>query len=111
MDRRRFLKALGLGTASAATAMVLDPELALWTPGAKTFFIPKALPDRLVDECSGLSIRLVKDYQFVTPELLARETLEMLRNNLSFSKEICRRYDELVIRCGAIISPPRLALI
>ncbi len=38
MDRRRLLQLLGL----AVPALVLDPERLLWTPGAKTFFLPPA---------------------------------------------------------------------
>ena len=41
-SRRGFLKALGIGSASTvAAAAVLDPELMLWIPGAKSIFIPK----------------------------------------------------------------------
>ncbi len=36
MDRRRFLG----GLIGAASAMVLDPEKALWVPGRKTISIP-----------------------------------------------------------------------
>lgn len=36
MNRRSFLSLLGLG----AAAMVLDPELALWKPGATTHILP-----------------------------------------------------------------------
>ncbi len=47
MDRRRFLQLFGLGAAATAASAVagvtitaLDPEKALWIPGAKTFFLP-----------------------------------------------------------------------
>lgn len=36
MDRRRFLALLSAGVAGA----VLDPERALWVPGAKRIFLP-----------------------------------------------------------------------
>ena len=39
MDRRRFLESLILG----ASALAIDPERLLWTPGAKTIFIPPPL--------------------------------------------------------------------
>lgn len=38
MNRRRFLSLLTAG----AAGMVLDPERALWVPGAKTIFLPSA---------------------------------------------------------------------
>lgn len=45
MDRRSFLQKLGLTALAVATAdSVLDPEFALWTPGAKTFFLPPEKP-------------------------------------------------------------------
>lgn len=40
MNRRAFL---GLFGASAA-ALVLDPEMLLWRPGAKTIFLPSVTP-------------------------------------------------------------------
>lgn len=40
MDRRSFLRILGLGAAVAAA----DPEFLLWRPGAKTIFLPPVQP-------------------------------------------------------------------
>lgn len=41
MDRRGFLKAFSLGVgAVAGAALIGDVDKALWTPGAKTFFLP-----------------------------------------------------------------------
>lgn len=40
MNRRGFLGSL----ATAAAALVLDPERALWVPGAKKIFIPSPKP-------------------------------------------------------------------
>lgn len=49
MNRRDFLRVLGIGSAAAAAATILptsfesaelDPERLLWKPGAKTFFLP-----------------------------------------------------------------------
>jgi hypothetical protein len=37
MDRRAFLQRLSI----AASALAVDPERWLWTPGKKTVFIPK----------------------------------------------------------------------
>lgn len=43
MTRRGFLSALGVGgVATAAAGWGLDPERALWVPGAKTIFVPDA---------------------------------------------------------------------
>lgn len=55
MNRRRFLQFLGLGAASTITAAAVqatgldlpadfDVERALWTPGAKSIFIPEPKP-------------------------------------------------------------------
>ncbi|MCR4375868.1 MAG: twin-arginine translocation signal domain-containing protein [Acidobacteria bacterium] len=40
MNRRHFLGMLAAG----AAGMVLDPEMLLWRPGAKTIFLPPAKP-------------------------------------------------------------------
>lgn len=42
IDRRAFLRRLGVGTVAAAAAAigVLDVEKLLWVPGEKTIFIP-----------------------------------------------------------------------
>lgn len=42
MERRGFLKLFGATVATAAGVMVLDPEAALWRPGAKLISIPPA---------------------------------------------------------------------
>lgn len=42
ISRRGFLG----GVTAAAAGFALDPELALWKPGAKTFFLPPAIPER-----------------------------------------------------------------
>jgi hypothetical protein len=55
MNRRNFFGAL-LGGAAALAA---DPERALWTPGAKKIFIPKALPPR----GAGLFIKVGKEWK------------------------------------------------
>lgn len=36
MERRSFLRALGLG----AAVLAFDPERLLWVPGARTYFLP-----------------------------------------------------------------------
>lgn len=45
MNRRDFLRVLGIGSAAAAAATILpdaifDPERLLWTPGQRTIFLP-----------------------------------------------------------------------
>jgi hypothetical protein len=44
VNRRDFLRLVGLGAAGAALAATIDPEQLLWVPGAKTFFLPPARP-------------------------------------------------------------------
>ena len=39
MNRRSFLHAATL----AASALAIDPERLLWTPGQKTIFVPKPI--------------------------------------------------------------------
>ena len=43
MNRRLFLRLLGLGAAGA----VVDPDALLWTPGKKTIFLPAERPMRI----------------------------------------------------------------
>lgn len=43
MNRRRFLRLLGLGIGTAA----FDPEKLLWIPGQKKIFIPNKIEDNL----------------------------------------------------------------
>lgn len=44
MNRRDFLRLVGLGAVGAAAAATFDPERLLWVPGAKTFFLPSTKP-------------------------------------------------------------------
>jgi hypothetical protein len=48
MNRRHFLQVLG----GAAAAIALDPERALWVPGAKTIFLP---PERRVEPATTIT--------------------------------------------------------
>ncbi len=64
MDRRKFLKLFGLGVAGAAAAAAIDPDMAGWVKGAKTFFLPT--PTALSDADLGISIRMVREYDIVT---------------------------------------------
>jgi hypothetical protein len=84
MDRRRFLQLLGLSAAAAAIApaLVLDPERALWIPGAKTYFF-------------GGRLGGGKGYnQFLTPDWITKEALRLLEKDLALSKLISRTYDD-----------------
>jgi hypothetical protein len=78
MDRRGFLRLLGLGGA----ALVLDPERLLWVPGQKT-----------IVDFGG--IRLAEPGNtLLTIEWIAQETLRVLQHNLEFSRVMNRMYDE-----------------
>ena len=81
-----------------AGAMTLDPELALWVPGRKTFFLPT-------------TVVLGPGNTFLTIEQITREALRMLESNVSFARRINRRYDEpFTAGAGTIVSipaPPR----
>jgi hypothetical protein len=62
MNRRSFLKILGIGTAAAAITpamlegFVQDPERLLWTPGERSFFLPpeKALTTYTDEEFNAM---------------------------------------------------------
>lgn len=61
MTRRNFLRAVGV----AAAALVADPELALWKPGAKTIVLPPATGWKLPavsDKQIGISLRYIREY-------------------------------------------------
>jgi predicted fused transcriptional regulator/phosphomethylpyrimidine kinase len=79
MERRGFLRLLGLGGA----AMVLDPERALWVPGRVTTFDLGAVPACGVRYRDG----------FTTVEWIAREALGMLEQNLRVMAAVNREYD------------------
>jgi hypothetical protein len=72
MNRRGFLGAL----ATLAAGHVLDPERLLWVPGAKTIFLPSRTPTLL------------------TIDLITREALRVLQNQLTFVTVIHRQYED-----------------
>lgn len=76
MNRRSFLRVLGLGALGAAASMELDLERLLWVPGAKTIVLPPA---------GGW---------WLSPDWLTREALKTLENNLTFMRSINRQYEE-----------------
>ncbi len=77
LNRRSFLRLFGAG----AAAMVLDPELLLWKPGEKTIFLPA------VQAFEG-------NYQLLTIDIITRDALNVLRNNLKFVGSFERPYGD-----------------
>jgi hypothetical protein len=89
--RRGFLKSL-LGGLAAASALpvVLDPEKLLWVPGAKTIFIPN-----IIDKF---------DPNVSTIELLTKEFMYLLKNNLKMARAVNQSY----ISVGNILGEPKI---
>jgi hypothetical protein len=81
MERRSFLKSLFTAAAAlpvAASGLVeLDLEKLLWVPGKVAVFDMGDLPTR------GL----------LTTDVITREALAVLENNLTFSRAVNRTYD------------------
>lgn len=99
MNRRSFLRVLGLGAAGAAVgALELDPERALWVPGQKTFFLPEprigmpAIDLAAGPEAEALGLAMSRDSKKVI-DIVTKEMLEVLERNLAFAKGIHRAYD------------------
>lgn len=79
MDRRGFLRLLGMGAVGASAAATFDLERLLWVPGAKTIL----LPPTEIFTCNS----------FITPEWITREALRFLEDQLTFTSQINRHYD------------------
>ena len=75
ISRRGFLRALGLG----AAALAIDSEIALWTPGQRTYF--------------DLGTGRVGN-QFGTVDWITREAFDLLTNQLRISRTFNRSYFE-----------------
>ncbi len=68
MDRRSFLRALGIG----AAALTLDPEMLLWVPGKKTIFLPSVVQ---------------QGNTFITPTWVTREVAALWTANISMLRD------------------------
>ena len=99
MNRRGFLRLLGMAAAGAAAGgMELDPERLLWRPGAKTFFLPsiESVPDLFFHGPHperGFRSRYRGRNVLLTPEMITREAFRVLQDNMAFVKQINRDYD------------------
>lgn len=103
MNRRSFLQYLGLGAATAAgvAAGVVDPERLLWVPGQKRIFDLGGIQQPLMFHPDAFRL-VTKDLPlnpptFLTPDIITQEALQVLENNLAFTRAVNRRYDEVVI--------------
>lgn len=99
MNRRGFLKVLGIGAAAATTGAIALVEEELWTP-SRTFFLPPA---------GGWGNRLL------TVQQITNEALRILANEMNFTEVVERAYSE-AFRTGTgtysirVGRPPRYAL-
>jgi hypothetical protein len=105
MNRRNFLRLLGIGAAGVALApeLVLDPERALWIPGQRTIFLPSEPgPFHGPHPPKGHRARMRREALYgpgggntiLTISMITQEALRILENNLAFTKRINRQYDE-----------------
>ena len=97
MDRRGFLRLLGMGAVGAAVASTVDVDRLLWEPGKTTFFdlwrpVPFETVAIDIEEQFGVDIEWTK-HGFVTPDWVVKESLRHLKNNTSFSGMANRNYD------------------
>jgi hypothetical protein len=79
VNRRGFLRALGLASAGAAAGLVLDPDKLLWVPGAKTFFLPP--------------VTLHRGNSLLTMEMVTKDALKVLERNLGISMRLVKDWD------------------
>lgn len=114
MNRRGFLKLLGLGAAAVAAEAVPDPECLLWVPGQKTIFLP---PERKLCRCGHVidpnQKPLTEDdirARYIEPAVRSlaeewdKQILEMFQKNLEVAKVINRHYDDRFLRLGDVIT-------
>lgn len=107
MERRTFLSSLLTGAAGLTAAAVLpvfDPEHALWMPGARTFFdLGATRSDReYFDAAADFSEETDRlCHTLLTSDLITREALAVLKNQLNFASRIHRSYDDQFGHYGA----------
>jgi hypothetical protein len=104
MNRRGFLRLLGLGVAGAVADAELDLERLLWVP--KPMITVPALPSGVVqvslDEQFGFEWseahldpeRIRKPMRFATNDMITRLALERLETALQLNAIISRQYDD-----------------
>jgi len=68
-SRRDFLVRFLATAAGAAVAHTLDLDKLLWTPGARTIFVP---PLVVRDAHIGISIRFIREWDVVSAAPIAR---------------------------------------
>lgn len=115
MDRRTFLRRLGIGIAVQTVSSLgpdgLDLDRLLWVPGEKTIFLPSTSKVLTYDD-TGADVlsdppRVYGANNFLTIEAITRETLRVLENNLKFTSAINRAYDmQFATKAGSKIVMP-----
>jgi len=90
MDRRQFLRRIMAGAAATAAAGMFDPELLLWKPGARTFFLPPA----------------VAGNHLISPDWVTQEALRLLTHNLKFVSSLNTEYFDPYKVVGQTIKVP-----
>ena len=86
LTRRGFLSLFGSMTAAAVALPLVDLDKLLWVPGAKRIFVPAG-------------------HTFMTTDLMMKEALRTLENNLTFAKSINREYDlAYALKAGDVIT-------
>lgn len=88
MNRRDFLRVLGVASTAVAATSVFDPEALLWVPGRKT----------IIDLGAGRHELVSPDDEttFITADWVTKEALMVMKNQLrlaeSFDREIRKAF-------------------
>ncbi len=73
MNRRSFLRNALVGALGAAAAATIDPELLAWEPGKKKIFdLGQNLAPVACDKLSGISLRLIEQYDIASDKFPCR---------------------------------------